>query len=114
MEQQGEEGAIAPCFQVIADRELQGVPRLEVPERRRLAFVARDFRSTHPLYRIVRHGVRLREVLKQGGEGRELTPDGAPGELAPLEVLAPREDVGPRNEAELIRRRDPDQGHEFP
>ena len=45
------------------------------------------------------HRIALAEVFKQGGEGRQLAMQGAAGELAPLEVFAPGQNVRVVNQA---------------
>ena len=113
VEQQGEEGAIAQGLQIVAGGELQEVPRLRIPERRRLALVAFDLGPFHALDRIRRHRILIAEVFKQGGEGGQLAPDRRAGELAPLEVLAPGEDMRAGDEPQFRRRGDADEGHEL-
>ena len=70
VEQQGEEGAIAQGLQIVAGGELQEMPRLGIPERRRLAFVAFDLGPLHALDRIRRHRVLIAQDIQRGRRGR--------------------------------------------
>jgi hypothetical protein len=49
----------------------------------------------------MRHGVLLAEIFEQRGERRELAADGGAGEGADLEGLAPGDDVGAGDQADL-------------
>ena len=113
MEEHGEDGAIAQGLEVIAGGKIQKMPRLGIPERRRLAFIAFDFRSLHTLDRIRRHRILITQVFKEGGEGSQFAPNRGACELAPLEVFAPGEDVCAGDALELLRRRNSDEGHEL-
>ncbi len=93
VEQQGEEGAIALSFQVVASGKPQEVPCLGIVERRRLALIVLHLRPADPFDRVVGHGVGVGQILELRREGGELAADRATGELAVLKVLAPREHV---------------------
>ena len=112
MQEQGEEGAIAQPLRGI-DRCFQELARLGITDRRRLALVALHLRPLNALDRVVGDRIGLGEVFEQGGEGGELAPDRGSGQLAPLEILAPGEHVGPGDQAQLRRRRDANKAHEF-
>ena len=78
---------------------LQQLPGLCIAERWCLAFVAFDLGTLHTVDRVGGHGVLFTEVFKQRGEGCQLATQGAAGELAPLEVFAPGQNVRVVNQA---------------
>ena len=47
-------------------------------------------------------------MFEQGGEGGELSPDGAAGELSGLQVIAPGNDMGAGDKAHVPRPFKPD------
>ena len=94
-------------------RRLQQLARLGVAERRRAAFIAVRHRPLHAVDRIAGDGVALAEVIEQRGQGRELAPDAGGRQLAGLQVLAPGDDMGAGDGAQLRGPAQPGEGREL-
>jgi hypothetical protein len=96
-----EEGAVAHALERVGGRGLEQPARLGIAERRSRAFVAGGHGALDAVDRIAGDGVVLTEIIEQGGERRELAADAGRGKLAFLEVLAPGNDGGTGDGAQL-------------
>ena len=115
VEEDGEDGPVAPWPEVVALRSAEEPAGLGIGERRCAAFV----RVLHPgppdaRDGILMDGVGVTEVAEERGDGRELPPPGRRPETARLEHLPPGDDVGPADEPELAEAADPEHRHELP
>ena len=115
VEEDSQEGPVAPGQEALPLRSAEEPPCLGVGERRGPAFV----RVLHPgppdaRDGVLEGGVGVTEVAEEGGDGRELPPPGRRTETALLEHLPPGDDVGPADESELAEAADPEHRHELP
>ena len=115
VEEDGQEGPVAPGQEALLLRRAEEPPCLGIGERRCAAFV----RVLHPgppdaRDGVLMDGVLVAEVAEEGGDGRELPPPGRRPETALLEHLPPGDDVGPADAGELAEAADPEQRHELP
>ena len=67
-------------------------------------------RPLHPVRRIVRDGVALAQIVEQRRQRSQLAADGGRRQASGFQVLAPGDQVGTGDGAELLRAGDPDEG----
>src|SRR5262249_42932885 len=103
IEQRRQDGAVALALERLLWRGVEQGARLRVGDRRSLALVAVEVRALDPVDRVMRHGVLLAEIFVERGGGRELAADGGRRELALGESVAPGDDMGAGDGAELFR-----------
>jgi hypothetical protein len=77
------------------------LPRLAVAKRRRAAFIAICRRALHAVDRIAECCVALTEIIEQRGQRRKLAPDRGRRPRALFHILAPGDDVRPRDRPQL-------------
>jgi hypothetical protein len=111
-EEGGENRPVADAFARVRRRSLEELARLRIAERRRGAFVVVRFWPFHAFDGIMGYRISLTEILKKGGQRRELAADGRRRQLSALDVLAPGDDVGAGDEPEFFRAVDADEGAE--
>ena len=115
VEEDGEDGPVAPRQEAVALRSAEKPACLGVGERRRAAFGG-VFHPGPPDARdgVLEGGVGVTEVAEERGDGRELPPPGRRTETARLEHLPPGDDVGAAHARELAEAADPEHRHELP
>ena len=109
VQQHGQDGPVPPALERVGERSLQEAPRLVDGQRRGLALVGLLLGPRHALDRVVGDRVLVAEVVEDGGEGRELPPDGRRGQGASLQILALGDDVGAGHGAEFLGPLDTDE-----
>ena len=82
-------------------RRIEQLAGLGITEGRRAAFVVVGDWPLDAVDRIAGDRVALAEIIEQGRERRELAADAGRGERTGLEVLAPGDDVGASDGAQL-------------
>ena len=111
-EQRGEDGPVPFALERAGIGRVQEPPRLRVGQGRRLAFVGSFARTFHAVDRIAFHGVLLAEEVEHLGHGGQFPPDARGLERAAFKVLAPRDDMRPRDRREALRIAQAHKAHE--
>lgn len=114
IEEHGQDRPVALALQRPGRRGLQQPQRLLVSERRRCPLAVHRGRAPDAQHRIMQHGMAVTEIIIQGGQGREFTPDGVVGQAPALQVIAPGEDMRPGHLPQLLGAADAGKGEKLP
>src|SRR5271154_2605542 len=101
IEQGGQDGAIADTFEGIVGWRIEQFAGLGITEGRGAAFIVVGHWALDAVDRVAGDRVALAEIIEQGRQRREFAPDAGRGEYARLEVLAPGDNVGASDGAQL-------------
>ena len=111
-QQGGQDGAVALALDGVIWRRGQQVTGLVIADRRRLAFAAFRLGPFDTLHRIMGDSVLLAEIFEQRRQRGEPVADRGAAEPASRQLVAPGDDVRPRDGAEFLRPSNAGEAHE--